>query len=70
MEDGEEVVGVVGCPNLSLGTGQVEETSVDAEGIGMMISAMKGEGAIVRPMGTGKLLPGRRIERSTPVQWI
>ena len=64
LEDGKEVVGVVGCPNLSLVTGRVEETSVDEEGMGLMLSAVKGEGAVIRPMGTGGLRPARSIERS------
>jgi 3'(2'), 5'-bisphosphate nucleotidase len=64
VKDGREVVGVIGCPNLSLKTGRVEETSVDAEGMGFMLSAVRGEGAVIRPMGKGGLRPAQRIERS------
>jgi 3'(2'), 5'-bisphosphate nucleotidase len=64
VEDGEEKIGVLGCPNLSLKTGRVHEDSVDAEGMGLMLSAVKGEGAVMRLMGTGSLLPGSKIERS------
>ncbi|KAH8820256.1 hypothetical protein F5884DRAFT_763346 [Xylogone sp. PMI_703] len=62
--DGVEVVGVLGCPNLSLATGRVEEKSVDSDGMGLMLSAVRGEGATVRPMETGAIQPGQKIERS------
>lgn len=64
VEDGRELVGVIGCPNLSLETGRVDEKSVDRKGLGLMLSAVRGEGAIIRPMGTGGLRPGRIIEKS------
>jgi 3'(2'), 5'-bisphosphate nucleotidase len=64
VKDGEEVVGVLGCPNLNLETGRVDEKIVDTEGMGFMISAVKGEGAVIRPMGTGALQSGRAIEKS------
>jgi hypothetical protein len=54
----------LGCPNLYLETGRVSETSVDGEGFGYMLSAVMGEGAVIRPMGKGTLQPARRIERS------
>jgi 3'(2'), 5'-bisphosphate nucleotidase len=60
----EERVGVLGCPNLNLETGRVHEKIVDAEGLGFMVSAVKGEGAVMRPMGTGSLKEARKIERS------
>jgi 3'(2'), 5'-bisphosphate nucleotidase len=61
--DGKEIVGVLGCPNLSLKTGRVHETSVDKEGLGLMLSAVRGEGAIIRPIGRGGLQPARKIPR-------
>lgn len=64
VEDAEEKVGVLGCPNLSLDTGRVHERSVDKEGYGFMFSAVKGQGACMRPMGSGSLQPARKVERS------
>ncbi|KAK6538951.1 hypothetical protein TWF694_010501 [Orbilia ellipsospora] len=41
LVDGEVKVGVLGCPNLSAGEG---------EGEGVILSAVRGQGAIVKPM--------------------
>ncbi|KAK3313224.1 hypothetical protein B0H66DRAFT_388486 [Apodospora peruviana] len=67
IEDGREVVGVLGCPNLKLpeGGGEIEETSVDDEGVGLLLSAVRGgQGSTYRPMGWegSKLRPARKIE--------
>ncbi|OJJ46389.1 hypothetical protein ASPZODRAFT_151948 [Penicilliopsis zonata CBS 506.65] len=51
VEDGCQKVGVLGCPNLSLATGQVSEEAVDRDGNGYMLSAVTGEGAYLRRMG-------------------
>jgi 3'(2'), 5'-bisphosphate nucleotidase len=64
VENGKQVVGVLGCPNLSLKTGRVNEQSVDKDGMGFMLSAVKGEGAVIRPMGMGCLQPAQRLEKS------
>jgi 3'(2'), 5'-bisphosphate nucleotidase len=64
VEDGEEEVGVLGCPNLNLETGRVSETSADKDGLSFMLSAVRGEGALIRPMGNGSLLPAQNVERS------
>ncbi|KAK3386162.1 hypothetical protein B0H63DRAFT_192567 [Podospora didyma] len=78
IEDSREVVGVLGCPNLRLededylqgdddsssgGRTPVEETSVDEHGMGLMLSAVRGQGSTLRPMGRGALLEARKIER-------
>jgi 3'(2'), 5'-bisphosphate nucleotidase len=63
IEDGKEKVGVLGCPNLSLKTGRVQETVVDERGYGLMLSAVRGQGATIRPIGTRSLRPAARIER-------
>ncbi|KAE9363862.1 carbohydrate phosphatase [Stipitochalara longipes BDJ] len=63
IEDGKEKVGVLGCPNLSLQNGKVQETVVDERGYGLMLSAIIGQGATIRPIGTGSLRPATRIER-------
>ncbi|KAK0611727.1 hypothetical protein B0T14DRAFT_500767 [Immersiella caudata] len=65
VEDGREVLGVLGCPNLLLseGAARVRETRVDETGLGLMLSAVRGQGALVRAMGTGALKEGRRVDR-------
>lgn len=64
LEDGREVLGVLGCPNLNLETGRVSETVVDADGLGIMLSAVKGQGATMRTMTlAGKLEEARPIVR-------
>ncbi|KAH7308295.1 hypothetical protein BKA65DRAFT_415115 [Rhexocercosporidium sp. MPI-PUGE-AT-0058] len=63
IEDGKEKVGVLGCPNLSLRMGRVQENIVDERGYGLMLSAVNGQGAFIRPIGTRSLLPAKRIER-------
>jgi len=63
VENGEEKIGVLGCPNLSLETGRVSEMITDKDGLGLMLSAVKGEGAVIRSIGKGSLLPARKIQR-------
>ena len=49
IENGKEVVGVVACPNLRVTDGgRVDENSVDADGLGVMLTAVKGQGATAR----------------------
>ncbi|KAI9904888.1 hypothetical protein N3K66_001417 [Trichothecium roseum] len=49
VEDGREVVGVLCCPNLLLTpAGRVAEASVDAAGAGVMMTAVRGQGATIR----------------------
>lgn len=49
VEDGREVVGVLCCPNLLLTpAGRVAEASVDAAGLGVMMTAVRGQGATIR----------------------
>ncbi|KAK3689054.1 hypothetical protein B0T22DRAFT_165664 [Podospora appendiculata] len=64
IEDGREVLGVLGCPNLSP-SGPVTETNVDADGMGLMLSAVRHQGAVTRPMGPGALQPAREISRAS-----
>ncbi|KXX78129.1 hypothetical protein MMYC01_205102 [Madurella mycetomatis] len=78
IEGGEEKVGVVGCPNLRFeppvpavtgedasysGVYKVEESVVDVAGMGLMLAAVKGQGATVRPIGTSALSPSVRVDR-------
>ncbi|KAK1757114.1 carbohydrate phosphatase [Echria macrotheca] len=55
VEDGREVLGVLGCPNLLLSPSDpiVRETSVDEHGLGIMLSAVRGHGALMRPILAG-----------------
>ncbi|KAJ5617580.1 hypothetical protein N7537_002694 [Penicillium hordei] len=61
VENGVQKVGVLGCPNL-LESGPVAEQRVDRDGLGHMISAVVGQGATIRPIGLGALLPARPLE--------
>jgi len=66
VEDGREVLGVLGCPNLRLaseGRARVRETCVDEAGLGLMLSAVRGQGAQVRPIGPRGLEAPTRIDR-------
>ncbi|KAH6898318.1 hypothetical protein B0T10DRAFT_472301 [Thelonectria olida] len=63
VEDGREVVGVLGNPNLRLDDdGNVTETSVDKDGLGIMLSAVKGQGSFIRTMTAEGLEPARQLE--------
>jgi 3'(2'), 5'-bisphosphate nucleotidase len=50
LEDGEQKIGVLGCPNLPVGASQVHEDIVDKDGDGQIIYAVSGQGAYTRPM--------------------
>lgn len=57
VEDGKEVVGVLCCPNLRLKEGRVVEDNVDTDGLGIMLSAVKGQGVTVRTLNNDAILP-------------
>lgn len=57
IENGKEAVGVLCCPNLKLRDGRVAEDSVDTEGLGVMISAVKGQGVTIRTLSNTTTLP-------------
>ncbi|CAC9893870.1 3',5'-bisphosphate nucleotidase [Aureobasidium pullulans] len=61
--DGEQKVGVIGCPNLDLSTGKISEENADNMGNGQMLSAVKGQGAAIRPLGNAGLQPSKPIQR-------
>ncbi|KAL1996355.1 hypothetical protein VTN49DRAFT_120 [Thermomyces lanuginosus] len=66
LENGEQKLGVLGCPNLRLDTptrGRVRENVVDRDGLGQMIFAVAGQGAYIRPLGPGGLEPASRLPR-------
>ncbi|KAK5990416.1 3'(2'),5'-bisphosphate nucleotidase [Cladobotryum mycophilum] len=52
IEDGRELLGVLCCPNLKLKDGRVHESSVDGEGLGVMLSAVRGQGSTIRTLST------------------
>ncbi|OCL10412.1 carbohydrate phosphatase [Glonium stellatum] len=72
LEDGQEKVGVLGCPNLSFEgpfsqtipgrRRKVHERQVDGDGFGRMVSAVLGRGVFIRHMSRGSLLPKEKIE--------
>ncbi|KAI4723019.1 3',5'-bisphosphate nucleotidase [Aureobasidium sp. EXF-10727] len=61
--DGEQRVGVIGCPNLDLSTGKISEGNADNAGNGQMLSAIRGRGATIRPLGHGGLQPATPISK-------
>ncbi|KKK19529.1 3'(2'),5'-bisphosphate nucleotidase [Aspergillus rambellii] len=62
VEDGQQKIGVIGCPNLNLETGRIHEDIADRTGYGYQVFAVAGQGAWIRKMGTGALLAAREIE--------
>lgn len=74
IENGKEVLGVLGCPNLPVEVimdGRMEEGRVTVENsengnglMGVMLSAVRGDGfATVREMGRGGLKPAKKVDR-------
>jgi 3'(2'), 5'-bisphosphate nucleotidase len=72
LQDGRELLGVLGCPNWRFDEGMgnavgerwtVQENVLDVEGMGLMLAAVRGQGATVRRMGSGALSEGRRVDR-------
>lgn len=66
MEDGDVKVGVLGCPNLPVDdaaplTADIGVDQKDDEGRGVIFSAVVGQGAMSRPLGTGALAEGKKI---------
>ncbi|KAK0392706.1 hypothetical protein NLU13_2201 [Sarocladium strictum] len=66
MKDGKEVVGVLGCPNLKLQDGRVSETTVDTDGLGVIITAVKGHGAAIRSVSADGTLSPREVLKTMP----
>lgn len=58
IEGGKQILGVLACPNLKIDEdGRVRETSVDKEGLGIMLSVIKGQGVSMRYPTKGIDLP-------------
>ncbi|RDA83288.1 hypothetical protein CP532_3707, partial [Ophiocordyceps camponoti-leonardi (nom. inval.)] len=68
LQDGSEVLGVIACPNLKLRDGAIHESSVDADGLGIMLSAVRGQGTnvIALPSSPNDPLVPRRLDRLEP----
>jgi 3'(2'), 5'-bisphosphate nucleotidase len=69
MVDGEVAVGVLGCPNLPVDDKAPLDVGIgadqsDAEGKGVLFSAVLGQGATSRPLTRGALAEGTRIKMS------
>lgn len=71
LVDGVQTVGVIGCPNLAfdvqgpLGMTKVHEDTVDADGYGVILSAVKGHGTYIRSMEATRLGVPRRVDLTT-----
>ncbi|KAM0347086.1 hypothetical protein ACHAPU_005025 [Fusarium lateritium] len=62
IEDGREVVGVLGCANLKPVDGKVSESTIDKEGLGLMLTAVRGQGTTIRQMGFSGLEPAQPLD--------
>ncbi|KAH6843140.1 hypothetical protein B0I37DRAFT_393456 [Chaetomium sp. MPI-CAGE-AT-0009] len=67
LEDGDVKVGVLGCPNLPVDdeaplAADIGANQTDDEGRGVIFSAVIGQGATSRPLGTGALAEGKHIK--------
>ena len=64
LVDGKEEIGVIGCPNVIIGSDTISEVEIDQDGLGVMVFAVRDEGAWMRPMqGNAQLEPATRLER-------
>jgi 3'(2'), 5'-bisphosphate nucleotidase len=66
IEDGDVKVGAIGCPNLPVDdsvamTSSIGVDQTDGAGMGVLFSAIKGEGAISRPLSHGALADSKPI---------
>lgn len=66
VEDGDVKVGVIGCPNLPVDdsaplAADIGSNVMDANGRGVLFSAIKGEGSTSRPLTAGDLAEGKKI---------
>ncbi|KAK0727459.1 hypothetical protein B0T26DRAFT_765427 [Lasiosphaeria miniovina] len=56
LVDGHEKVAAFGCPHVTLDSGRISESDTFTGGPGYLVSAVRGEGAQIRPLSEGKLL--------------
>ncbi|KAH8809429.1 hypothetical protein F5884DRAFT_795663 [Xylogone sp. PMI_703] len=50
IEDGKEVIGVLGCPNISADMARISEENIDQNGLGVILTALRGCGSTIRTM--------------------
>ncbi|UZP44363.1 hypothetical protein NXS19_012175 [Fusarium pseudograminearum] len=62
VEDGREVVGVLGCANLKPVDGKVAESTIDKDGLGLMLTAVRGQGTTIRKMEFNGLQPAQPVD--------
>ncbi|KAK3292950.1 uncharacterized protein B0H64DRAFT_464758 [Chaetomium fimeti] len=70
VRDGREIMGVSAGPNINftkvvIDGARIGEYDVEPLNLGTMISAVKGHGAIARPIGRGDLLPPVPLNRAS-----
>lgn len=63
LENGQQKLGILGCPNLNLETGRVVEEIIDRDGYGYMISAVAGQGAFTQSMGRDSIASSQIIPK-------
>ncbi|RDH35620.1 and other transporter-domain-containing protein [Aspergillus welwitschiae] len=61
VDKGEQKVGVVGYPNLHFHSTVVHEDTVDRDGYGIMLSAIRGQGTYKRQMSKERLQPAVKV---------
>ncbi|KAG4290933.1 3'(2'),5'-bisphosphate nucleotidase [Fusarium proliferatum] len=62
VEDGREVVGVLGCANLKPVDDKVAESTIDKDGLGLMLTAVRGQGTTIRKMDFSGLQPAQTLD--------
>jgi 3'(2'), 5'-bisphosphate nucleotidase len=62
VEDGKEVVGVLGCANLKPVDDTVAESTIDKDGLGLMLTAVRGQGTTIRKMDFSGLQPAQPLD--------
>jgi len=60
VQNGEQKVGILGCPKMSLEDGKISETTIPTNGNGYLVSAVKGQGALLRRLSSAQLQPSWR----------
>ena len=70
LEDGEQKVGVLGCPNLNLSAdnpfGDPTASSSGSQPTGVLVSAIRGQGSAVRDLSHSTLLPSSPLPKKSP----
>jgi 3'(2'), 5'-bisphosphate nucleotidase len=68
LVEGAEKMAAFGCPHVNLDSGRISESETDTNGAGVLVSAIKGQGADVRPLSNGKLLPAKPVAERGAVE--